>query len=55
METSGWILMWFLSRKLNAICYLLSSLSGVAQTLRDEILTSIGMLHVGNPARAFAL
>jgi hypothetical protein len=29
-------------------------LPGVAQTLRDEILTLIGMLHIGNQARAFA-
>ena len=36
------------------VYYLLSWLRGVAQTLRDEILPSEGMLPVGNSARAFA-
>ena len=36
------------------VCYLLSWFPGVAQTWRDEILTSIGMLQVGNAARAVA-
>jgi hypothetical protein len=46
--------MFFISRKPNAHFLLSSWLPGLAQTLGDEILNSIGMLHVGNPARTFA-
>jgi hypothetical protein len=46
--------MLLISRKPNARLLPLSWLPGVAHSLGDEILTSIGMLHVGNQARAFA-